>query len=129
MESALRRNEAHSFDIEAVAYAELEEWEDEGACWAFDLGDGRIVFLTGQEFYPSARFPSLDFSVVYPLTEDGDSMDMWLEKRGATVPPAEVLPARLKPELAGRLPEALEVVSGSLDDLEELLRRRSDSSV
>lgn len=122
MESALRRDEAESFDIVAEAYAEFEEVEDEGACYAFDLGDGRIVFLAGQEFYPSARFPSLDFSIVYPLDESGRSADMWIEKRGETTPPDRRIPGRVKWELAERLPESLEVVRGSLDRVEETLR-------
>lgn len=126
MEGALRRDEAESFDVAARAYAELEEVEDEGAFWAFDLGDDRIVVLAGQQFYPSARFPSLDFSVVYPLDEDGGYADMWLQKRGPAVPPARVLPAALKRELAGRLPEPLEVLEGPLAELEELLRRRAE---
>lgn len=121
MESALRRDEAESFDILAEAYAEFEEVEDEGACYAFDLGDGRLVFLAGQEFYPSARFPSLDFSIVYPLDEDGGSADMWIEKRGWATEPDRVVPAALKWELAERLPESLEVVSGDLGTLESSL--------
>lgn len=127
LESALRRDQVEAYDILARAYAELEEVEDEGAFWAFDLGDGRIVFLAGQQFYPSARFPSLDFSAVYPLDERGGTTDMWLQKRGDAVPPARVLPATLKQELAGHLPEPLEVMEGTLDRLEELLRRRPDS--
>lgn len=90
MEGVLRRDEVESFDVVAEGYAELEEVEDEGACYGFDLGDGRIVFLVGQQFYPSARFPSLDFSVVYPLDESGRSADMWIEKRGDAVPPDRV---------------------------------------
>lgn len=119
MESALRRDEAENFDIVAEAYAEFEEVEDEGACYAFDLGDGRMVFLAGQQFYPSARFPSLDFSVVYPLDEDGRSADMWLEKRGRATEPDRVIPAAVKWELADRIPEPLKVVWGSLVTVEE----------
>jgi hypothetical protein len=118
MESALRRDEAESFDIAADAYAEFEEVEDEGACYAFDLGDGRIVFLTGQQFYPSSRFPSLDFSVVYPLDEDGGSADMWIEKRGPATEPARVVPASVKWDMAERIPQPLEVVRGTLEDVE-----------
>jgi hypothetical protein len=121
MESALRRDEAESFDIVAEAYAEFEEVEDEGACYAFDLGDGQIVFLTGQQFYPSSRFPSLDFSVVYPLDEDGGSADMWIEKRGPAVEPVRVVPAAVKWELAERIPEPLQVVRGRLDTIEQSL--------
>ena len=122
MESALRRDESESFDIVAEAYAEFEEVEDEGACYAFDLGDGRLVFLSGQQFYPSARFPSLDFSVVFPLDEDGRSADMWIEKRGPAVGPDRVIPGAVKWELAGRLPESLEMVQGRLDAVEESLQ-------
>jgi hypothetical protein len=121
MESALRRDEAESFDITAEAYAEFEEVEDEGACYAFDLGDGRIVFLTGQQFYPSSRFPSLEFSVIYPLDQDGGWADMWIEKRGPAAAPARVVPASVKWETAGRIPKPLEVVRGSLDDVEDNL--------
>lgn len=121
MESALRRDEAESFDLVAQAYAEFEEMEDEGACYAFDMGDGRLVFLTGQQFYPSARFPSLDFSVVYPLDENGESADMWVAKRGQGTEPARIVPASVKWDLADRIPQPLEVVKGSLDTVEESL--------
>lgn len=123
MEGALRRDEVESFDVVAEGYAELEEVEDEGACYGFDLGDETIVFLVGQQFYPSARFPSLDFSVVYPLDESGRSADMWIEKRGDAVPPDRVIPAPVKWELAERIPEPLELVRGTLDRVEEALRR------
>lgn len=119
MESALSRDEAESFDVVAEAFAEFEEVEDEGACYAFDLGDGRLVFLTGQQFYPSAGFPSLDFSVVYPLDEDARSVDMWIEKRGPAAEPDRVIPAAVKWELADRIPALLEVVRGSLESVEE----------
>lgn len=121
-ESVLERNEVESFDIEAVGCAKLEEVEDEGACWAFDLGDGRVVFLVGQQFYPAARFPSLDFSVVYPLDEGGRPADMWLEKRGDRRAPDRVIPAKDKWELWEQIPDFPGVVHGGIDRLEESLR-------
>lgn len=122
MESALARDEVESFDVVAEGYAELEEVEDEGACWAFDLGDGRVVFLVGQQFYASARFPSLDFSVVFPLDEDGRSADMWIEKRGEAVPPDRVIPGDVKWELWEEVPEFPAVLPATLERLEEALR-------
>lgn len=120
--SALERNEAESYDVEAVAFAEFEEAEDEGACYAFDLGDGRVVFLVGQRFYPSAKFPSLDFSVVSPLARDGSAADRWIEKRGDRAVPDRVIPAEAKWALWEAIPEFPAVVPGSLDRLEESLR-------
>ena len=71
VESALARDEAEVIDVHAVAYAEFEEVEDEGACWAFDLGDGRVLFIRGQEYYRDEEFPCLEFSVVQALRRVG----------------------------------------------------------
>lgn len=124
LESALRRNEADVYEVRATAFAELEEFEDEGACYAFELEDRRVVFVSGQEFYEAARFPSLDFALVYPLDEAGRSADMMIDKRGPTAAPARTIPFAVKHEM--EIPEHLEVVDVPLDQLEARLRVRSD---
>jgi hypothetical protein len=43
---------------------EREEFEDEGAFWIFDGGEGRYLALCGQDYYGTARFPSSHFEVV-----------------------------------------------------------------
>ena len=118
--SAIARNEAEVFDVKAVAFLEFEEFEDEGAAYAFDLGDGRIAFIQGQQFYEGARFPSLDFSLVHALDEQGGTADMWIEKRGRRVPPSRVIPAAVKHTL--NVPDHLTIRYGRLDDLEIALR-------
>lgn len=120
-DSALRRGEAEVYDIAARRYVEFEEVEDEGACWAFELGDGRVAFLAGQEMYAAPGFPSLDFSLVYPLDGRGRAVDLWIEPRGEPVPPARVIPAAVKLRLADALPAHLESVRADLDRLEEAL--------
>jgi hypothetical protein len=121
LESAKTRDEAEVFDFTARAYAEFEEVEDEGACYAFDLDGDAVAFVVGQEFYPAARFPSLDFSLVYPLDEAGHSVDMLIEKRGPTATPARVIPGAVKSKL--EIPEHLAVVRGGLERIEEALPR------
>lgn len=118
-ESARRRNEAEVFEIKAVAYAEFEEVEDEGACYAFEIAGNRLVFVTGQEFYRQARFPSHDFSLVYILNEREEPVDMAIEKRGPEAAPARTIPAAAKLEL--EIPEHLAMLNGNLDRIEELL--------
>ena len=120
LESALSRNAADVYDIRAKAFAELEEIEDEGACYAFELEGGRLVFITGQEFYESSGFPSLDFSLVYLLDEQDATVDMVIEKRGPKAVPAWIIAANVKRTLT--VPEHLEVLDGRLDDLGVLLR-------
>jgi hypothetical protein len=119
LESATRRNEADVYDIRASAYVEFEEVEDEGACYAFDVGGGRIAFISGQEFYAGSKFPSLDFSLIYILDEEEQAVDMLIEKRGARADSVRTIPAAAKWEID--VPESLSVLKGSLDELEEIL--------
>ena len=120
-ESARRKNEAEDFRVEATAFAELEEVEDEGACYAFEIDGGRLVFVAGQQFYPQARFPSLDFSLVHFLNEQGEPVDGVIAKRGPAASPDRVIPAMVKPNL--EIPEHLEVLDGTTHQIEEILER------
>jgi hypothetical protein len=120
LESALRTNTANVYDVRARRFVGFEEIEDEGACYAFELEGGRLVFIIGQEFYPGPRFPSLDFSLVYPLDERGRPVDMMIDKRGSRAAPARVVPAATKRKLA--LPDHLETRAGRIADLEQLLQ-------
>jgi hypothetical protein len=119
LESALRRNTAEVYDIQARSFAELEESEDEGACYAFELDRNRLVFITGQEFYEGARFPSLDFSLVYVLDEAGATVDMLIDNRAPKTPPARVIRASAKQTF--ELPDHLEVRFGTIENLEASL--------
>jgi hypothetical protein len=125
LESALKRNTADVFDVRAAAFVELEEFEDEGACYAFALDGGRVVFVSGQEFYEAVRFPSLDFSLVYPLDESDRAVDVLIDKRGPKTAAARTISYQVKHGL--EIPEHLEVVATSLDDLEARLRARVQS--
>lgn len=124
--SALSRNEAEVFDIRSSRFVEFEEVEDEGACYAFEIEGGRIVFIAGQQFYPGARFPSHDFSLVCPLDERGYRLDMLIAKRGPAEDATHIIPAEAKLKL--EIPEHLEVIDGRLDEIEDLLRPMSGSS-
>jgi len=123
LDSALERNAADVYDVRAIAFAEFEEIEDEGACYAFELEDGRLVFIAGQEFYQGARFPSLDFSLVYVLGENDQPVDMLIEKRGPKATPARTVSAAAKKQLD--VPDHLETRVGRIAALEALLRPRS----
>jgi hypothetical protein len=122
LHSALDRDEADVFDFHSRAYIEFEEVEDEGACYGFDLGDGTVAFVVGQEYYPQARFPSLDFSLVYPLDTDDNAVHMLIEKRGPRAKPVRVVSRDVKCEL--EIPEHLSIVRAPLHRIEEVLRSR-----
>ena len=122
IESACRRNEADVVDVQSTEYISFEEYEDEGACYAFALEEGGVLVLLGQQYYPSSRFPSLDFSIVTPLDEKDRPVDEFIEKRGARAEPSRVIPAQTKLNL--EFPDELFVLDVRLDEVVERLRRR-----
>ena len=57
--------------IKTTAVIELAEFEDEGSGYVFDIGDGKILFLKGQQDFPvneEMPWPSTEFEIVrtYP---------------------------------------------------------------
>lgn len=60
----LESGQAHAIICRPSRIIEREEFEDEGALWIFDGGDGRYLAICGQEYYDTPRFPSAHFEVV-----------------------------------------------------------------
>ncbi|HUG00351.1 MAG TPA: hypothetical protein VML95_00670 [Longimicrobiales bacterium] len=119
LRSALRRREAEEYRFAATEFAEVEEAEDEGAAYAFQIDAGRLAFVVGQEFYPEADFPSLDFSIVYAMAEGGHAATMDIESRADRGTPSRKLPARFR--FVDDFPEHLEVRTGTIENLERIL--------
>ena len=118
--SVLNRNEAHVDHIQADRMIELEEYEDEGATYAFQVEEDRIVIVTGQDFYKSARFPNTDFSIVEIRDSTGKPVEGCIEKHGEKLKPTRTVPGSWKRQ-SSVWPEHLQVVRGKLDNLERLL--------
>ena len=60
----LESGQAYAITCQPSRIIEREEFEDEGAFWIFDGGDGRYLAICGQEYYATSRFPSSHFEVV-----------------------------------------------------------------
>lgn len=123
-ENALHRNEARVTRIQSNAMVEFEEAEDEGACHAFQLDQGRIVFVSGQDFYDSAKFPNSDFSLVDILADDGRLIESFIEKNGTRLKALRKISSRQKAGM--RIPEHLEIIEGDLHEIEQILLRGSN---
>lgn len=117
--AALQHDRARVTRIQAARVAELEEIEDEGACYAFDVGDGKIVLLTGQQYYPTDTFPNSDVSIVDVMMADGRVADVLIRSEGVPLQPVRRIDAAAKALM--ELPEDLAVVRGDLDEIEHLL--------
>lgn len=60
----LELGDAHVITCCPSRIIEREEFEDEGALWIFDGGDGRYLAICGQDYNETPRFPSSHFEVV-----------------------------------------------------------------
>ena len=56
-------------EVRATELVEIEERDDEGACWLFQLRE-EILVLAGQDYYETTKFPNDDFSLVEVRRED-----------------------------------------------------------
>jgi hypothetical protein len=121
-EGALARNEADVVHIRADEMVEIKEYEDLGACYAFQVEPDKIVFVSGQDFYASRRFPNTDFSLVTIQSQDGEILELLIDKHGDKLKPKCKIPASAW-DLG--LPNHLETLQGRLDDLEKLLEARA----
>jgi hypothetical protein len=122
--AALERDEVEEIRVRSTALVELEEVEDEGACWGFQVGERRMLFVCGQEFYATDEFPALDFALVHPLGPEGRPVDWWVEPFGPRAEPDVVVPASRKWDLD--VPEHLEEREASAETVEEDLARAPD---
>jgi hypothetical protein len=122
LEGALRTARVIDTRLTSRRVVEFEEFEDEGACYAFAQEDGSCVFVVGQEFYDDDDFPNTDFSIIDVIGENGLPVTSWLTKVGAKLRPERVVPAAMRDAL--EIPEHLVVVETPIDHIEAALRRR-----
>lgn len=119
-DAAMNRNEADVLHIRSNAMIEFDEIEDEGACYAYQVDDESIIFIAGQDFYPSARFPNNDFEIVHIYDSARNLIEMLINKNGDKLEPVRNVSSEVKKKL--RLPNHLETIKGKLADIEQILR-------
>jgi hypothetical protein len=121
VQQALGYDRARVVRIQSSRVVEFEEIEDEGACFAFEVNPGQVVFILGQEFYADDSFPNSDLSIVDLLAPNGMAVDMLLLKEGRKLEPVRQIDAATKDVL--EIPEHLETVAADLDHVEHVLPR------
>ncbi len=101
--------------VHAVAVVEIEPIEDEGTGYVFDLGDGRVLFIKGTDYFPEdeeASWPNTDFEIVRTVAA-GQLLDVYCH--GTALPPMRVIPGnQVDPEKGWD--EREEVLQMSMDD-------------
>lgn len=79
--------------VRAAAVVQIEPWDDEGTGYLFDLGDGRVLVMKGDDYFADedeeeARWPNTDFEVVRAVA-DRRIVDVRLH--GSALDPARIL--------------------------------------
>ncbi len=120
LENVLNKGSVSELRIQATNVVQFEEEEDEGACFAFQYALNELIFISGQEFYESSKFPNNDFSLIHIQDSSGKPVEFFIEKHGQKLKPNRVVPAQQKSKL--KIPEHLSRISGNIDDIEKLLQ-------
>jgi len=123
LKDALAGGSARAETISCKRFIEVEELEDEGACYLFEVDDKRLFLLFGQEYYSDAKFPSTDFSLVDILDANSNPVDSYLEKRGEKLKPCRVISASDK--LKGIIPYDEKFISCGLDEFDSYMNERA----
>lgn len=98
---------------------EIQELEDEGACYLFEVEDKKLLLLFGQEYYPGTKFPSTDFSLIQILDSKKKPVEFFVEKRGEKLNPYRIIPA--KDRLKETIPYEQKFINCGIDELDEHL--------
>jgi hypothetical protein len=120
--AALQDDRGRVFRVQSNRVVEFEEIEDEGACFAFDIGDGRVLFVLGQEFYADDEFPNTDFSLVTVLGPGNVITDEIFTKSGTKLEPERRIARDVKERLT--IPDHLDIVDADLAAIESALPRQ-----
>jgi hypothetical protein len=98
---------------------EVQELEDEGACYLFEVEDKKLLLLFGQEYYPGTKFPSTDFSLIRILDSKNNPVEFFIEKRGEKLKPYRTIPE--KDRLKQIIPYEQKFINCGIDELDEHL--------
>jgi len=107
----------------ASACLAVPEIEDEGPGYFLQVENAMVLYLAGQLYYATSRFPSTDFELIEVLDAAGMPASFRIDCNGERLPPVRTLTAETKVLLAERdaLPEDLTLIDGTLEGLEDRL--------
>lgn len=114
--SAMVRSEAEVIHVMAEGAVGLGDADDDSGGVAVGLAGDRILFLMGPAFGETSRFPNTDFELIEVLDESDRPVELLIAEWGDPLQVQRRVPLR-----GMRVPEHLDVVTGSLEDLEAIL--------
>jgi hypothetical protein len=119
LRSALAANRVEEHRVATTEAVALDEVEDLGEAWAFQVEPDRILVLGPRQELPRG-FPTTEFTFAEVRDEDGAILDTRFALRGEPLRPLRRVPAGAQRGLL--LPAEFALLPGRLDRLEDLLR-------
>ena len=120
LKEALRLDEVTVHHVKSGACVKLKAWDDLGPWYAFEVGEGSLLLMGGPELPLYRRFPNTEFRVSQISGREGGVLGADVEVRGKPLQPLRVIEGNWVQEF--RPLEFMEVLGGSLENLESLLR-------
>ena len=121
LNDALQNGTAVEETIKSDRMIEIQELEDEGACYLFEVEDKKLLLLFGQEYYPGPKFPVTDFSLIQIQDSKKNPIEFFIEKRGEKLKPYRTIPA--KDRLKQMIPYDQKFIHCGIDELDEYLTK------
>jgi hypothetical protein len=83
------------------------------------LDNEEIIFISGQDYYLSARFPNSDFCLIQVMDSEENILEEVISKQGRKLRPVRNIPAAIRSKL--KIPAHMQRISGRIENLEILL--------
>jgi hypothetical protein len=119
---ALQNGKARVEKIQSQRMLEVEELEDEGACYFFEVEARKLFQLYGQEYYSSATFPSTEFCLIDIIDSNGNPVASFLENNGEKLSPYRMICA--KDTVKDLIPYDQKFIDCGIDEFEEYVKQK-----
>lgn len=123
LQGTLTKNQVQVIHVQTEEMVELIEIEDEGAGYFFQVTPNKVLYLGGQEYYPTGKFPNSDFELVTIVDANDLPIAFQIVCHGQKLKPSRTIDktAKLKLLDSDRYSQDLEVITGRLEKIEEVL--------
>jgi hypothetical protein len=124
--AAISFGEARVIHCQSEQVVVFEEIEDEGADYCFQIEDSKLLFVGGQDFYETRRFPNSDFEIVEAGSESHPVL-FHIYCNREKLKPVKTIPAGIKKRFItplGVMPTHLETIEGRWENIEGILETR-----
>ncbi|WP_315817878.1 hypothetical protein [Paraflavitalea speifideaquila] len=107
-------------EVSSDRYYELEEQEDEGVHYLFQLDNNKVFSFGGQDFYPDKQFPSDKFEIVEGRGIKNEVLLLEVFNYGTKIEPSKIITGQTKWDLLGLSdypdPDRLTVKEGTIEE-------------